>query len=219
MTAYYPLMLKLSDQRIAVIGGGSIAARKITGLLESGASHVRVIAPQLIEPLQLHVDNGQIEWHAECYEPIMLRTATLVFAATDDAKLNDQISKDAMKCDILVCNVSDGHQGNFITPAIARSGELIAAISSAGSSPSLVKVMKQELEQHFLPRFANAQQVMKQLRDEVLRSSLNAAQRKRLLSIATDEVLQMDSHQYEEWYASLYDRIVLDEGEETENGS
>lgn len=219
MTAYYPIMLKLSDQRIAVIGGGSIAARKIVGLLENGASHVRVIAPQLIEPLQLLADDGQIEWHAQVYEPTVLRMATLVFAATDDAKLNDQISKDAMKCDILVCNVSDGHQGNFITPAFARSGELVAAISSAGSSPSLVKAMKQELEQRFLPRYANAQQLMKELRAEVLHSNLNAAQRKQLLSLAAAEVLQMDKSQYEEWHASLYDRIVLDEGEEAEDGS
>jgi len=219
MTAYYPLMLKLNDQRVAVIGGGSIAARKITGLLESGASHVRVIAPQLIEPLQLLADDGLIEWHAQVYEASVLRTATLVFAATDDTKLNDQISKDAMKCDILVCNVSDGYQGNFITPAIARSGELVAAISSAGSSPSLVKAMKQELEQRFLPRYANAQQLMKQLRAEVLRSNLNTAQRKQLLSIAAAEVLQIDKSQYEDWHASLYDRIVLDEGEETEDGS
>lgn len=78
MTAYYPIMLKLSDQRIAVIGGGSIAARKIVGLLENGASHVRVIAPQLIEPLQLLADDGQIEWHAQVYEPTVLRMATLV---------------------------------------------------------------------------------------------------------------------------------------------
>lgn len=128
--------------------------------------------------LQLLADRKEIQWLDQRYEPHLLEAATLVFAATDDAQLNEQISNDAKKYDILVCNVSEGQQGSFITPAIARSGELTAAISSAGSSPSLVKMMKQELEQHYLPRYANAQQLMKQLRAQVLRSNLSAEQRK-----------------------------------------
>lgn len=31
MTAYYPIMLNLQAQRIIVIGGGSIAAKKLLG--------------------------------------------------------------------------------------------------------------------------------------------------------------------------------------------
>lgn len=219
MAAYYPIMLKINDQRIVVIGGGSIAANKIAGLLESGATHVRVVAPQLSDALQQLAGNECIEWIEVCYEPDVLQSATLVFAATDDAQLNEQISKDAMKYDILVCNVSDGQQGSFITPAIARSGELVAALSSAGSSPSLVKVMKQELEQFYLPRYEIAQQLMKRLRAEVLISNLNAAQRKRLLSIAAKEALHIEKLQYEEWQASLYNKIMLGEGEDTEDGS
>lgn len=219
MAAYYPIMLKLDMQRIVVIGGGSIAAKKIAGLLESGASDVCVIAPQLSNRLQPLADSSQIQWYKACYEPHMLQSAALVFAATDDVQLNEQISKDAMKYDILVCNVSDGQQGSFMTPAIARSGELVAALSSAGSSPSLVKVMKEELEQQYLPRYANAQQLMKQLRAEVIGSTLDADQRKRLLSIAAKEALHVDEQRYEAWRASLYNRIVLDEGEVTEDGS
>lgn len=219
MAAYYPIMLKLNHQRIVVVGGGGIATKKITGLLDSGATDVCVIAPQLDDALQQLVGNGHIQWLEGYYEPDALQSATLVFAATDDPQLNEQISKDAMKYDILVCNVSDGQQGSFITPAIARSGGLVAALSSAGSSPSLVKVMKQELEQRYLPRYENAQQLMKQLRAEVLNSNLNAAERKRLLSIAAKEVLHIEKLQYEEWQASLYNKIVLGEGEDTEDGS
>ncbi|MCM3632461.1 precorrin-2 dehydrogenase/sirohydrochlorin ferrochelatase family protein [Paenibacillus camelliae] len=219
MTAYYPIMLNLQAQRIVVIGGGSIAAKKIAGLLESGAELVRVVSPQLSAPLQLLADRKEIQWLDQRYEPHLLEAATLVFAATDDAQLNEQISNDAKKYDILVCNVSEGQQGSFITPAIARSGELTAAISSAGSSPSLVKMMKQELEQHYLPRYANAQQLMKQLRAQVLRSNLSAEQRKKLLSDAAKEAMHVMDIPFEAWYASLVDRNVLDEGEDTEDGS
>lgn len=217
MEEVYPIMLRLGRQRVVVVGGGSIAARKVNGLLQGGAQSVTVIAPQLCEKLQQLADKGSICWQAKRYEKSLLESAGLVFAATDDRRLNEQISNDALNCDILVCNVSDGEQGSFITPAVARSNELTVAISSGGSSPALVKHMKRELEHNYLPHYDQAQQLLKRLRADVLRTDMNARQRQHLLSLAVSEAVEAAEQPYETWYASLYNRTVQVEGEDAEN--
>lgn len=219
MDAVYPIMLRLGRQRVVVVGGGSIAARKVNGLLKGGAQSVTVIAPQLCGTLQQLADEGSIRWQAKRYEKSVLEQAGLVFAATDDRQLNVQISNDALNCDILVCNVSDGEQGSFITPAVARSNELTLAISSGGSSPALVKHLKRELEHNYLQRYDQALQLLKRLRADVLRTDMNVRQRQHLLSLAVSEAVEAAEQPYEAWYASLYNRTVQVEGEDAENES
>jgi precorrin-2 dehydrogenase/sirohydrochlorin ferrochelatase len=216
---YYPIMIKLSYQRIMIVGGGNIAARKVQSLLEAGAQSVTVVAPQLCPALQQHVALGSIVWLNCSYKDSILKSATLIFAATDDVKLNEQISNDALACDILICNVSDGKQGNFITPAVARHKGLTAAISSGGSSPTLVKYIKSELEQHYLPRYEQAQQLLEQLRNDVVSSTLNAKQRQYLLTLAVAEAVTGHTGSYEQWYQDLINRTVQVEGEDIKHGN
>jgi len=40
----FPAFLKLTNRRVVVVGGGTIAAQKIPGLLEAGAQ-VHVVSP------------------------------------------------------------------------------------------------------------------------------------------------------------------------------
>ena len=46
MTALYPVFLKLDGLPVVVVGGGTVAASKLDGLLAAGA-HVTVVAPQI----------------------------------------------------------------------------------------------------------------------------------------------------------------------------
>jgi len=210
---YYPIMLKLSNQRIVVIGGGSVAERKVHGLLDGGVKDITVVAPTLCSQLQQLAQSKTINWIERSYERSLIEGATFVFAATDDKLLNEAISNDALACDILVCNVSNGEQGSFITPAIARHDGLTLAISSGGSSPSLIKYMKNELLQHFLPRYEQARLLLERVRGDVLASELNSKQRQYMLELATMEAVSGISDPYEQWYDKLYKRTVQTEGE------
>lgn len=64
----FPAFLKLEGRQVVVIGGGSLAAAKIPGLLEAGA-RVRVISPQLHPQLGEWVRNLKIEWLPKCFAP------------------------------------------------------------------------------------------------------------------------------------------------------
>src|SRR5438045_776150 len=94
----YPLLLEVSDRPIVIVGGGEVAVRKAMGLIDAGATSVRVVAPQVHERMPT-----QVQRIAETYRPEHLPGAELVFAATDDPKVNDAVVRDARELGILVC--------------------------------------------------------------------------------------------------------------------
>src|SRR5213080_168589 len=108
----YPLLLEVSDREIVIVGGGDVALRKAMGLIDAGAKCVRVISPDVHERMPT-----QVQRIAETYRPEHLLGAGLVFAATDDPKVNDAIARDARELGILVCraDADDENAGDFAT--------------------------------------------------------------------------------------------------------
>lgn len=68
------MFVKLQDRLVVVVGGGSIAAGKIPGLLEARA-RVCVIAPQINVQISGWVASGQITWFNKEFESGDLRLA------------------------------------------------------------------------------------------------------------------------------------------------
>ena len=99
----YPIFLNLESKRAVVIGGGSVAARKILGLLDAQA-RVVVVAEQIDEVLKTRCKNTNAEFVETKYSKDYLVGATIAFAATSDEKLNEQIYRDCQQLEIL-CNV------------------------------------------------------------------------------------------------------------------
>lgn len=89
--ALFPLFLDLRGRRVLVVGGGSVAARKVPALLEAGAEVV-VGAPALGEALAALVQQGRIQHRAGTFTPGWLDAAWLVIAATNDAPVNRAIA-------------------------------------------------------------------------------------------------------------------------------
>ena len=57
---YYPINLNLHGRKVVVIGGGRIAERKITGLIEAMAA-VTVVSPKLTPELMMYAEEGKID--------------------------------------------------------------------------------------------------------------------------------------------------------------
>ena len=81
MANYYPMMLNITDQPVVVIGGGSVATRKVVSLLTAHAQ-VTVISPDLSRKLQQLVDARSIKWKNKTFTPEDLEGAFLIIAAT-----------------------------------------------------------------------------------------------------------------------------------------
>ena len=133
MTRYYPIMLKITDKRCIVVGGGSVAYRKICSLLEYDAK-ITVISDKLCEKLQKIKDQNKIEWVSRNYQEGDLQGASLVFAATDNIAVNEQVYKEAQKRDIPANIVDIPDLCDFIVPSKIEQGDLTIAISTNGKS-------------------------------------------------------------------------------------
>jgi cobalt-precorrin 5A hydrolase/precorrin-3B C17-methyltransferase len=131
----YPVVLtNLVGAHVVVIGGGIVAARKVTGLLPAQAA-ITLIAPELGEELRVLHEQGAFLWHSRPYQTGDLQGAQLAFAATNVREVNAQVAAEAASKRIL-CNIADDPTaGNFHVPAVHRTDGMVIAISSSGQSP------------------------------------------------------------------------------------
>jgi hydroxymethylbilane synthase len=163
----FPISLTLTERRVVVVGGGVVAERKVRALREAGA-RVTVISPSLTRALAQWAETGEIAWTARLFAFGDCSGALLAFAATDDAGINAAVVVDAHKHGILVNDAADAERGDFITPAVHRSGKLTVTVDSSGLSPSFTARIRDELAVQFDARYARAAATLGSLRERVL---------------------------------------------------
>jgi len=127
----YPLLLDLSGRRAIVVGGGPVAARRARAMGEAGA-RVDVVAPWACEDIwELH-DLGQVRLIAREYERGDLDGTWLVHTATGDATIDRKVADDAAEANIWCVRADDAAASTAWTPAVAREGDVVVAVSAGG---------------------------------------------------------------------------------------
>ena len=144
-TPLFPLFLDLSGRRVLVVGGGTVAARKIQPLLDAGA-RVRVGALALAAEVAQLLADGRIEFLSGQFDDAWLDEAWLVVAATDDDHVNRQVAAAATQRRLWVNVVDDARLSAFHVPARIERGPLQIAISSGGGAPMLARHLRERLE-------------------------------------------------------------------------
>jgi precorrin-2 dehydrogenase/sirohydrochlorin ferrochelatase len=136
-----PLNIDIRDKTVLVVGGGTVAGRKISSLIDAGAT-VKIVAPETIPEIARLVASGVINLRKGLYEAIDLQGAFLVVAATNDPATNLRIAADARQGGILV-SVSDAPDaGNCTFPALLRRGDLEISVSTNGTCPGFAVVVR-----------------------------------------------------------------------------
>lgn len=188
--AYYPIFIKLDGKTALVVGGGRVAQRKIETLLEYGAS-VHIISKKLTDKLKQLVESGDIRHMGKKFEDKHLDGAFLVIAATDNEKLNHEISETAQKRGLLINTVDQPPDCNFIVPSIVKRGDLILAISTSGKSPALAKKLRKKMDEQFGSEYEAFLILMGCLRKEVLKVGLSHNENGRIFKeIVDSDVLE-----------------------------
>ncbi|MCM8775068.1 MAG: bifunctional precorrin-2 dehydrogenase/sirohydrochlorin ferrochelatase [Candidatus Omnitrophica bacterium] len=142
---YYPISLRLTGQKCLVVGGGLVATRKVRKLLQFGAA-VRVLSPRMTEPLKLLAEQKKISWTPRKFFEGALKETRLVFAATNDIRVNQQIARAATQRKIWVNVANPGPCSTFIVPAVLKRKNYTLAISTDGRSPREAKRLRGRLE-------------------------------------------------------------------------
>lgn len=175
---YYPVFLSLAERLTVVVGGGSIAERKVADLLPTGA-RVRVVAPALTPELGRLAARGEIEHRARDYRPGDLDGAVLALAEPGGPERDRAFSAEAeARC--IFANVEDVVEHcTFIAPAIVRRGDLVIAISTSGRAPALAVRLRQRLETELGPEYGALLELAGRLRGPLARAVPEFEERRR----------------------------------------
>ncbi len=142
---HLPLFADLKRRAVLVVGGGVVAERRVTLLLEAQAE-ITVIAPELTAGLAELAADGRVTHLSRAYEDESLEPYWLVVAATDEPAVNATVAAAAERAKRF-CNVVDDQAlCTFIMPAIVDRSPVTIAIGSSGLSPVLARWIKGVIE-------------------------------------------------------------------------
>jgi siroheme synthase-like protein len=145
----YPVNLIVEGRPCLVVGGGAIAARKVAGLVASGA-RVHVVAPTV--SAEVRSQEG-VTWEERPYRRSDLDGRRLVIAATDDGGVNERVYNDAEAAGVWVNGADDPDHCSFTLPSVVRRGALMVTVSTAGRSPALARWLREQLEDQIGPEY------------------------------------------------------------------
>lgn len=142
----FPVVLRFDGRLAVVIGGGTVADRKVSGLLDAGAT-VRVVAPMIVVGLRQRaaVSEEKVALVERPYDPADLAGAWYVVAATGDPVVQQAVADDCERWGIWCNAVDDPERCTVLLPAVHRSGEVIIAVSTSGSSPTLARILRDRI--------------------------------------------------------------------------
>jgi siroheme synthase-like protein len=158
---YFPFFVDIAEREGLIVGGGTVALRKIEKLLPF-SPRLTVAAPELLPEIEA------LETVTLCKKPFseaLLEGKYFVIAATDNPSLNHKIAALCQEKNILVNVVDDRDYCSFLFPALVQDGPLTVGISTGGSSPSAAIYIKKLLSAALPENLGDILEFLAQQRD------------------------------------------------------
>jgi precorrin-2 dehydrogenase/sirohydrochlorin ferrochelatase len=143
-----PLLHDFRGERVVVVGGGPVGARKARRFAREAT--VVVLSPAFADAefgeaaqVRAAVEPGDAGAWLDRLEP------ALVVAATDDPDLNAALERAATERGVLVNRTDEagGRDPNsVVVPATVRDDPVVVAVSTGARSPALSRYLRRELE-------------------------------------------------------------------------
>jgi uroporphyrin-III C-methyltransferase/precorrin-2 dehydrogenase/sirohydrochlorin ferrochelatase len=125
----YLLGLRLRGRRVAVVGGGAVAARRVPRLLAAGAE-VLLVSPQVTPALEELAAAGRIDWREREYQPGDCEGAWLVLACAGPPDVNTEVAEEAEKRRIWCVRADDAALSTAWTPAAGTAADVSVGVLS-----------------------------------------------------------------------------------------
>lgn len=128
---HYLAGLDLAGRRVVVVGGGTVAARRLPRLIASGAA-VEVISPETTPAVAALADAGSLVWHERPYAPGDLDGAWYVLCCTSSPRVNEAVSAEAQRRRVFCVRADAGSAGSAVTPATGNHDGLLVGVLAGG---------------------------------------------------------------------------------------
>jgi uroporphyrin-III C-methyltransferase/precorrin-2 dehydrogenase/sirohydrochlorin ferrochelatase len=142
---YFPIYLDARHINAMIIGGGEVAARKIELLLKS-TTNISIMSETLNSSVERLVNLHQLNWLKHNYQPGHLSKSNIVIAATDNVEVNSAVATESTQLKLLTNVVDQPELCTYITPAIIDRSPIIISMSSSGSAPILLRMLREQIE-------------------------------------------------------------------------
>lgn len=161
------------------MGLGTVGQRKLATLLESRPAQVLVLdiadSAELGAEARRLLSTPFVRYERRRLEPEDLEGCSLVFACTASAQENARIAALCRQAGVFCNTATNPELGTLVVPAVARSGQLSAALTTGGASPLLAALWRRELSAWLEPR-ARIASLFGKLRPLVLRDPVASGQ-------------------------------------------
>lgn len=142
---------KFDGKYVVIVGGGTEAYKKTLRFIDAASKILvasrnftngikKLYQEKKINLLKVDIKDGEAFFNQLNPKPDLLAVAT------NDQKLNMQLSKRARSAGCMVYVADNPSISDFILPAVARIGEVRIAMSTGGKSPAMAKVLRQRVE-------------------------------------------------------------------------
>jgi uroporphyrin-III C-methyltransferase / precorrin-2 dehydrogenase / sirohydrochlorin ferrochelatase len=125
----YLLGLRLSGRRVLVVGGGTVAARRVPRLLSAGADVV-LVSPAVTPALEELAAQGRIGWQRRPYAAGDCAGAWFVIACTDRPEVNAAVAEEAEANRTWCVRADDAAAATAWTPASGTAGDTSVGVLS-----------------------------------------------------------------------------------------
>lgn len=136
----YPVFLKLTGRRVLLVGGGTVAAAKLEGLLAAGAQ-VTVVAPEITPPLA----RPGVTLHRRPFQADDLEGVWWAVAAAPP-EVNRAVQAAAETRHVFVNAVDDPAHATAYLGSVVRRGDVTIATSTGGRAPALAGLLREALD-------------------------------------------------------------------------
>ena len=150
--AYFPMFVNLDGKHVLVVGGGTVAARRVKTLLDFGC-RITVVSPELVPELSALAEDGRILWKNAHYSPEIFREESIFFVlAAANGQVNGAAVKDCRERRIPVNDASVKENCDFYFPGIAKEKETVIGVTAGGGDHKLAAALTKGLK-NWLPEF------------------------------------------------------------------
>ena len=159
--SYFPFFVEIGQKRCLVVGGGTVAFRKIEKLLPFGVE-ITVVSPSFCAEIEQTEGICRIrkEFQAEDVEDMCF-----VIGATDCKAVNARIAE---RC-------------SFFFPALVKRGAFVAGFSTGGASPLAARFIREQMEETIPTGFADVIELMAAVRGRVKAAFADSGKREQVL--------------------------------------
>ena len=200
--ADFPLFIKMDGRKVMVIGGGSVALRKIRILTDYGAD-IRIISGEVRDELKMLAEAGRLEWQKENLTEKHLSEldeAFLVICASNDETVNVMAADYCTETPYTGGLCQTGRKFGLCVPIGGQTGQCSRWYQYIRRVPALTKHLREKIEAVIPEWYGDFEGTLRDKRRQLKQSDLSQAERRQSLRqwIAKEEKIREEGKgQYE----------------------